>query len=255
MRAVPERAGEKNRRGLNACSIHGKYVEHNPEIRHPIRNESGVSQNIEKMMESTESDSLTESVTEEIAEESPIMRGQPVRRARKELKKYKSMVRKLKERVNEKVTNPRVVKSKTTTVVMPLAKVSRPNEAGQGDAQGGGEEDNQVPQMLLAGLISTASKVKRHERNLVDNILEMEVISKYGSGGLDDFKSSRTDMARIKLEGQLDVVEYSLITVPESVQMGDPAGGYLERVKARNSPRGHLMAWHDQPAMQEYLKC
>ena len=42
MRAVAERAGEKNRRSLDACSIHGKYGEHNPEIQHPIRDESGV---------------------------------------------------------------------------------------------------------------------------------------------------------------------------------------------------------------------
>ena len=29
----------------------------------------------------------------------------------------------------------------------------------------------------------------------------------------------------MKLEGQLDVVEYSRITVPDSVHVGDPAGG------------------------------
>ena len=50
------------------------------------------------------------------------------------------------------------------------------------------------------------------------------------------------------------MVEYSRITVPESVHMGDLAGGYLEIVKARNSERGHLMTWHDKQAMQEYLK-
>ena len=78
MGAVPERAGEKNRRGLDACSLHGKYVEHNPEIRHQVRDESRVepahhAKVIEKKMESTESDGLTESVTEESAEESPFM--------------------------------------------------------------------------------------------------------------------------------------------------------------------------------------
>ena len=39
-------------------------------------------EDIEKMMESTELDGLSESVTEKSAEESPIMRGRPVRRAR-----------------------------------------------------------------------------------------------------------------------------------------------------------------------------
>ena len=60
---------------------------------------------IETMVESTESDGLTESVTEESAEESPIMRDQPIRRTKNGLRKYKSMVRKVKERVNDKVTN------------------------------------------------------------------------------------------------------------------------------------------------------
>ena len=61
-------------------------------------------------------------------------------------------------------------------------------------------------------------------------------------------------MARVKLEGQLDVVEYSRIKLPESVQMGGPAGNYVEMLKVRNSARGHLMAWNETQAMQEYLK-
>ena len=36
--------------------------------------------------------------------------------------------------------------------------------------------------------------------------------------------------------------------------MSNLAGGYLEMVKARNSARGHLMAWHDKQDMQEHLK-
>ena len=58
----------------------------------------------------------------------------------------------------------------------------------------------------------------------------------------------------MKLEGHLGVVEYSLITVPDSVHMGDPAGGYVEMLKARNSARGHLIVWDEKQAMQEYLK-
>ena len=41
-------------------------------------------------------------------------------------------------------------------------------------------------------------------------------------------------MVKMKLEGQLDLVEYSRITVPELVHMDDPAGGYREMGKARN---------------------
>ena len=50
------------------------------------------------------------------------------------------------------------------------------------------------------------------------------------------------------------MVENSLITVPDSVHMEDPAGGYVEMVKARNSARGHFVASSKKHAMQEYLK-
>ena len=82
----------------------------------------------------------------------------------------------------------------------------------------------------------------------------MEVISQCGSGGIDDYKRSRTNLARMKLEGQLGVVEYSRITIPNSVHMGDPAGGCVEMLKARNSARGHLKAWNEKKAMQKYLQ-
>ena len=36
--------------------------------------------------------------------------------------------------------------------------------------------------------------------------------------------------------------------------MVDPAGGYVEMLKARNSARGHLMAWNEKQAVQEYLR-
>ena len=118
----------------------------------------------------------------------------------------------------------------------------------------GGEKENLIPPMLLAGLTTTATRSKKNARTLADIKLEIEVISHYGSGGLDDYKPSRTNMARMKLEGQLDVVEYSRITVPDSVHVGDPAGGYVEMLKAGNSARGHLMAWNERQAMQQYLK-
>ena len=96
--------------------------------------------------------------------------------------------------------------------------------------------------MLLAGLISTASKSKKNARTLADTKLEIEVIIQCGSGGLDDYKPSRRNLAQMKLEGLLGVVEYSRITIPNSVHLGDPAGGYVEMLKARNSARGHWMA-------------
>ena len=151
--------------------------------------------------------------------------------------------------------NQREIKSKANAVVSSLTKASRPNEKGQGDgaASGGGEKENLIPPMLLAALISTASKSKKSARTLADTKLEMEAIGQCGSGGLDYYKLSRTNMVRMKL-GKLGVVEYSRITKPDSAFMEDPAGGYVEMLKARNSVRGHLMAWSEKNAMQEYLQ-
>ena len=152
--------------------------------------------------------------------------------------------------------NQKVVKTKASTVVDSLAGVAHSGKSGQGYGAmlAGGEKENLIPPMLLAGLTTTATKSKKNARTLADTKLEMEVISQCGSGGLDDYKPSRTNMARMKLEGELDVVEYSRVTVPDSVHLGDPAGGYVEMLKAKNSARGHLMAWNEKQAMQEYLK-
>ena len=72
--------------------------------------------------------------------------------------------------------------------------------------------------MLLAGLISTASKSRKNERT--ETRLEMKAISQCGSGGLENYKPSRPNTAKTKLQGQLDVIEYSHITVPsEKISM------------------------------------
>ena len=148
--------------------------------------------------------------------------------------------------------NQKVVKSKASAVVALLAKLARPSESGQGDGAtlAGGGKENLIPPMLLAGLATTATRSTKSARTLADRKLEMEVIIQCGSGGIDDCKPSRTNMARMKLEGQLGMVEYSRITMTDSVHMGDPAGGYVEMLKARNFARGHLMAWDDKQAMQ-----
>ena len=61
--------------------------------------------------------------------------------------------------------------------------------------------------MLLVGLISTSSKAKKSEKTLADIRLEMEVISQCRSGGLEDYKPLCTNIAKMKLERQLDVVD------------------------------------------------
>ena len=204
---------------------------------------------LEKIVSSMESDVLTESVTEDSADDQHVAKKLPVRRARKGLKR-------LKGKTGSRAMNPRVVKSRANAVVTSLTSAGRSGESGQGDSTTltGGEKENLIPPMLLAGLTVTATRSKKTARTLADTKLEMEVISQCGSGGLEDYRPSRINMAKLKLEGQLDVVEYSRITVPESVHMGDPAGGYVEMLKARNSARGHLMAWSEKRAMQEYLK-
>ena len=169
-----------------------------------------------KLMSFTESDVLTESVSEDSADDHQIMRKLPIRRAKKGLKR-------LKGRTGSKIVNQKVVKSKANAVVASLAKGARPSESGQGDgaASAGGEKENLIPPMLLAGLTSTATRSKKNARTLADTKLELEVNSQCGSEGLGDYKSSGTNVARMKLEGQLGVVEYSRITVPDSVHMGE----------------------------------
>ena len=204
---------------------------------------------LEKIVNSIESDVLAESVTEDSADDQQVKKKLPVRRARKGLKR-------LKGKTGSRAVNPRVVKSKASAVVVSLTSAGRSGESGQGDGATltGGEKENLIPPMLLAGLTTTAMKSKKTARTLADTKLEMEIISQCGSGGLEDYRPSRTNMAKLKLEGQLDVVEYSRVTEPESVHRRDPAGGYVEMLKARSSARGHLMAWSEKQAMQEYLK-
>ena len=203
------------------------------ELNQPIMREV-----LGKLMSSAESDVLTESFLEDSADEHQIMRKLPVRRGKKVLMR-------LKGRTGSKIVNQKVVKSKAKAVVASLAKVAHPSESGQEDgaALAGGEKENLIPPMLLAGLTSTATRSKKNARTLADTKLEMEVISQCGSGGLGDYKPSQTKMDRMKLEGQLGVVEYSRITLPDSVHMGDPSWGFVKMLKARKSARGYLMAW------------
>ena len=190
---------------------------------------------VEKIMNSVESDVLTESVQRTV----PMISRLRESYQSDEPKRAEAVERKDRKPSREPVSG----EVKTRTVVASLARVARSGESGQGDgATLAGGKENLIPPMLLAGLTTTAAKLKKNAQTLADIELEMEVISQCGYGGLDDYKPSRTNMARMKLEGQLDVVEYSRITVPDSVHVGDPAGGYVEMLKARNSARGHLMA-------------
>ena len=136
---------------------------------------------LEKIMNSVESDVLTESVTEDSADDQQITRKLPVRRAKKS-------VETLKGKTGSRAVNQKVVKSKASTVVATLAGVAHSGESGKGDGAmlAGGEKENLIPPMLLAGLTTTATRSKKNVRTLADTKLEMEVISQCGSEGLDD---------------------------------------------------------------------
>ena len=64
-----------------------------------------------------------------------------------------------------------------------LAKIARTSESGQGDgaASAGGEKENLIPPIILAGLTSTATRSKKSARTLAETKLDMEVISQCGS--------------------------------------------------------------------------
>ena len=147
---------------------------------------------LEKLMDFTESDGLTESVTKDSADENPIMKRQPVKRAKKGLKR-------LKGKVGSKTVNSELIKSKENTLVMSFPKASRPREIGQRDGAvaSGGEKENSILPVLLAGLISTVLKSRTIERPLADTKIEREVTNQFGCGGLDDYKPLRTKMARV----------------------------------------------------------
>ena len=150
---------------------------------------------LKKLLSSVESDVMTESVTEDSADDQQITRKLPVRRAKKGLKR-------LKGKTGSKTVNQKVVKSKASAVVASLVRVARPSESEQGDGAtlAGGEKENLIPPIPLAGLTTTATRSKKRARTLADTKLEMEVISQCGSGGPHDYKPSRTNMARMKLE-------------------------------------------------------
>ena len=81
---------------------------------------------LEKIMNSMESDVLTESVTEDSADDQQVTKKLPVRRAKKRLKR-------LKGKTGSRVVNQKVVRSKSSTVVASLAGVAHLSESGQRD--------------------------------------------------------------------------------------------------------------------------
>ena len=122
---------------------------------------------LEKIVNSRELDVLTESVTEDSADDQQVAKKLPVRRARKGLKR-------LKGKTGSRAVNPRVVTSKASAVVASLTSAGRSGDSGQGDGATltGGEKENLIRPMLLAGLTTTAVRSKKTARTLADTKLE-----------------------------------------------------------------------------------
>ena len=79
MGTISKLTSEKDWRNMDSSRFHGKHLGRESEVRHSIRDESGLNHLIMrellgKMREPTESDGVTESFTEESAEEIPTMR-------------------------------------------------------------------------------------------------------------------------------------------------------------------------------------
>ena len=127
-------------------------------------NQSIMREVLEKIMNSMESDVLTESVTEDSADDQQVTQKLPVRRARKGLKR-------LKGNTGSRAVNQRVVKSKASAVVASLTSTGRSGESGQGDGATLTGGENLIPPMLLAGLTTTAMKSKKTARTLADTKL------------------------------------------------------------------------------------
>ena len=103
-------------------------------------NQSIMCDVLEKIVNSVESDVLTESVTEDSTDDQQITRKLPVRRSKKGLKR-------LKGKTGSRAVNQKVVRSKASTVVASMAGVAHSSESGQGDGAmlAGGEKENLIP--------------------------------------------------------------------------------------------------------------
>ena len=139
--------------------------------RNAIRNEvksTLMREVLEKRMISTECDGLNESVTKESANDKLIARKQPVKPAKRGLKRLKS-------KFGIKAVISKVLKSKVNAAVTSLTKVSRPAENQRDRVILNGGEKDLMPPMLLAGLMSTSSQSKKSERTLAGTLPEMVI--------------------------------------------------------------------------------
>ena len=137
-------------------------------------------------------------------------------------------------------------------------RVEDVDDLGQGDnrLQGNskGTDLSAVPPIVLAGLNSASYKAEKSNRTLTGPKLEMEILSQYGDSTLKDLKSSRMNHGKGSVVGQLIPVEYSRLTVSDTVMMGKPAGEYFEMMEFRNSVRGRPIALENKDTIGCYLE-
>ena len=88
-----------------------------------------------------------------------------------------------------------------------------------------------VPPILMAGIKSTGYKSKPSDRTLTGATLEMEILSQCGEITMKYFKPSPMNHGKGSVVGHLVPVEYNRLTLPETVSVDKPAGGYMEMLE------------------------
>ena len=176
------------------------------------------------------------------------------------------IIKEMKMKLGSKVVLRQARKTKVDSEIsikaVNSAKRKRVDEAmdlGQGDDRLPGTDRMladvaMVPPILMAGIKSTGYKSRRSDRTLTGATLEMEKLSQCGESTMKEFKPSPMNNGKGSVEGQLVPVEYNRLTLSETVSIEEPAGGYMEMLEYRNSPRGHLMALEDKSALEGYLE-
>ena len=128
--------------------------------------------------------------------------------------------------MNDKVANPNVVRSKAATVVMSLAKESRLSEVGQGDGAKhvGREKENQ-------DWFRRLQKQRRVRGPWLTPDWKWRSSANVNPAG---WKTINHHVRTWQRWSWRDSSNWSS-TVPNWAHMGDPAHGYMEMVKTRNS--------------------
>ena len=82
----------------------------------------------------------------------------------------------------------------------------------------------------------------------------MLILSQGGEKTPRDFRPSCMTHGKESVIEQLTPVEYNRLTVSDTVSVDEPAGGYMEMMRYKNTARGHLIALESKGAVECYLE-